>query len=380
MSSSESNPGAQPPETGPRRRRRRALWFAGLALLAVLALIGAAASPWSGGDGGSSATASPFGVAAQAKPSNGADQLPVSVTKVFGSNIDAKTYGELIAAQEDQGVDLEGRMTSDLSPIPPRAFVRPTADYIHYSEGWAAKLATQVPALTSALQSNDRAASRRAWSVAYDDYLHLGAVYLEGPVSDLDQRIDGMPLKLAGASKNPNFTGLHRIELGLWTGADPSSLVRYSVMLEHDARKLQNVLPKVQIEPLDYATRAHEILEDAQRDLMSGTNVRWSGAGVLGTAAGLAATQEVIGTLVPMLQGRDNTLGQVQVWLGRLQKVLTQVRDEHHGSWPSLAQLSTAQHDQVNGTLAGTLGALSLVPGTLETTTLPNIPSIKATK
>jgi high-affinity iron transporter len=355
------------------------LWIGGLVVLALLVVVGAAASPWSD-SGSSSSSTKPFGVAAQAKPSNDSGELPVSVTKVFGSNIDAKTYGELIAAQEDQGVDLQGRMTSDLSPIPPRAFVRPTADYIHYSEGWAAKLAARVPALTSALQSNDRAASQRAWIVAYDDYLHLGAVYLQGPVSDLDQRIDGMPLKLAGAAKDPNFTGLHRIELGLWTGAAPSSLVRYSVMLEQDAQKLQHVLPKVQIDPLDYATRAHEILEDAQRDLMSGMDVRWSGAGVLGTAAGLAATQEVIGTLVPMLQGRDNTLGQVQVWLGRLQKVLAQVRDEHDSNWPSLYQLTTAQHDQVNGTLAGTLGALSLVPGTLETTTLPNIPSIKATK
>jgi len=101
---------------------------------------------------------------------------------------------------------------------------------------------------------------------------------------------------------------------------------------------------------------------------------------VLGTAAGLAATQEVIGTLVPLLQGRENTLGQVQVWLGRLAQVLKQVRDEHHGSWPSLRQLSTAQHDQVNGTLDGTLVALSEVPGTLETTTFPGFPSIKATK
>ena len=133
------------------------------------------------------------------------------------------------------------------------------------------------------------------------------------------------------------------------------------------------------MEPLDYATRAHEILEDAQRDLMSGTDVRWSGAGVLGTAAGLAATREVIGTLTPLLQGRDNTLAQVQSWLLRMQQVLDQVRDAHHGNWPALNQLTTAQHDLVNGTLTGTLVALSLVPGTLETTRLAQIPQLPQT-
>jgi high-affinity iron transporter len=189
-----------------------------------------------------------------------------------------------------------------------------------------------------------------------------------------------MPLALAGAAHDPSFTGLHRIELGLWTGAPVSSLARYAARMRGDVVDLRHAIPTLEVDPLDYATRAHEILEDAQRDLMSGTDVPWSGAGVLGTAAGLAATKEVIGTLVPLLQGRENTLIQVQVWLGRLQSVLTQVRDEHHGTWPSLSQLSTSQHDQVNGTLDGTLAALSEVPGTLETTSVTGFPPIKASK
>ena len=233
--------------------------------------------------------------------------------------------------------------------------------------------------LQAALASGERDRAKQAWSVAYDDYLHLGAVYGLLP-GTLDQRIDGMPEALADAQHDPSFTGLHRIELGLWTGAPVSSLVRYAARMRGDVVDLRRSIPALEVDPLDYATRAHEILEDAQRDFMSGTDVPWSGAGVLGTAAGLAATQEVIGTLVPLLQGRENTLGQVQVWLGRLQSALAQVREQHHGSWPSLSQLTTGQHDQVNGTLAGALGALSEVPGTLETTTFAGFPPIKATK
>ena len=348
-------------------------------LLAVLVVVGAALSPWSGGGKNHPGTTGPFGVAAQAKPDNGDNQLPVSVKKVFGSDIDAKTYGELIAAKEDQGVDLQGHLISDLSPLPPRAFNRPVARYKAYAERWAAKLADQVPSLRAALQSGDRDRAEQAWSVAYDDYLHLGAVYGLLP-GTIDHRIDGMPEALAGAAHNPDFTGLHRIELGLWTGEPVTSLVPFAARMRHDVVDLRRALPGLEVEPLDYATRAHEILEDAQRDLMSGTDVPWSGAGVLGTAAGLAATQEVIGTLVPLMQGRENTLIEVQVWLGRLQKVLTQVRHEHNGTWPSLSHLTTEQHDRLNGTLAGTLGALSEVPGTLETTSVTGFPSIKASK
>ena len=371
--SPSSSSDAPPPRHGRRRYRRPVVWIAGLAGLAVLALIGAALAPWSGGDSKGSTTA--FGVRRLAERSTGTNPLPEHPTKVFGSNIDAKTYGSIIAAQEYQGVDTHGQPTSDLDPISPRAFKAPVAAYRSYAERWSARLAREVPTLKAALASGDRDAAKQAWTDAYDDYLHLGAVYGLLP-GTIDQRIDGMPERLAGAAHDPGFTGLHRIEMGLWTGAAPASLAALATRLQHDVGDLQHVLPGLHVEPLDYATRAHEILEDAQRDLMSGTDVRWSGAGVLGTAAGLAATREVIGTLTPLLQGRDNTLAQVQSWLLRLQQVLDRVRDAHHGSWPALNQLTPIQHDQVNGTLAGTLVALSLVPGTLETTRLPQIPKL----
>src|SRR6202042_2419482 len=98
---------------------------------------------------------------------------------------------------------------------------------------------------------------------------------------------------------------------------------------------LRRTLPSVAISPLDYATRAHEILEDAQRDLMSGSQVPWSQAGVLGTAAGGAAAREVIGTLAPLVQGRENAPGASQNELARLQHVPNAVR-LHDGDWPAL--------------------------------------------
>jgi iron uptake system EfeUOB component EfeO/EfeM len=162
----------------------------------------------------------------------------------------------------------------------------------------------------------------------------------------------------------------------LWTGAPTQSLVPVAAALQRQVVTLRAALATVQIDPLDYTLRAHEILEDAQRDFMSGTEVPWSGAGVLATAAGIAATEEVIGTLTPLLQGRDNTLGLVQSWLIALRSAFDNVRRAHHGTWPSLTELTMAQREQLDGVLAGTLGALSLVPGTLETTPVPVIPSI----
>jgi iron uptake system EfeUOB component EfeO/EfeM len=363
----------------PRPWRRHARLLVGVAVLAVIALIAAALIP--GGGGNSGTPTKPFGVATTAHGAP-AKAGPARITTVFGSTIPAKDYGTKIAQQE-QGIDANGQLASDLSPVAPSAFAGPVAAYRHYAEHWAAKLAADLPALRAALAGGGRSASERAWGVAYSDYLHLGAVYGLLP-GTIDQRIDGMPNTLPGngSSGDPgaSFSGLHRIEYGLWTGASPRSLGRWASQLQRDVVSLRRALPTVEISPLDYATRAHEILEDAQRDLLSGTDVPWSGDGVLGTAAGLAATQEVIGTLTPLLQGRDNTLGEVQSWLPQLQAVLNRLRAAHHGTYPSLGQLSTAQREQLNGAMTGTLGALADVPGTLETADLPVIPKIPGSR
>jgi high-affinity iron transporter len=335
--------------------------------LALLALAAAAVIPGSHTGGAYS-----YGVTRVAARSRVADPLRIRETKVFGSSLSAKSYGTQVAEQEDQGINASGQLTSDLSPIPARAFAAPIAAYRAYAERWASKLAGEVPALATDLRGGRRPAAERTWNAAFADYLHLGAVYGLLPAS-LDQRLAGLPQTLG----DRRFGGLHRIEMGLWTGEPPRSLVPVATALMGAASALRRVLPTVTISPLDYATRAHEILEDAQRDLMSGTEVPWSGAGVLGTEAGVVATKEVISTLAPILDGRDNTLVEVQSWLSQLQGALRSVQ-RRDGSWPALGQLSSTQRERLDGNLAGALGALEQVPGALETAPVPAIPQLPA--
>jgi iron uptake system EfeUOB component EfeO/EfeM len=337
-------------------------------LLAVMALVGAALIP-----GSHSHTGPARAQAGVAAPESGANTLHTHQDTVFGSNISADTYGTLIAERE-QGIDSSGQLASDLDPISPRAFNRPIAAYRRYAERWAISLARAITPLQVALRAGHRGAAQRAWKTAFADYLHLGAVYGLLP-NDLNDQLAAVPSSLG----ERRFAGLHRIEQGLWTGAPPRSLLPATTALATAAARLRRTLPTVAISPLDYATRAHEILEDAQRDLMSGSQVPWSQAGVLGTAAGVAVTREVIGTLAPLLQGRENALGASQNELARLQHVLNSVR-RRDGDWPALTQLSQTEREHVDGSLAGTLAALAEVPGTLETQSVAQIPKIPAPK
>ena len=377
--SSESS--ALPRPGGPGRPSRLLVWIGAVVLLAAAALAAAALIPGSHHSGDDQLARRD--VAAPSAQSGG----PARVKTVVDSTIPAKRYGAKIAQMEN-GVSSSGQLVSDLSPLPVKAFDRPVAEYRVYAERWAATLGRDVRPLTAALRAGNRATARRDWETAFADYLHLGAVYglLPGKLND---DLAGLP----GRIGDPRFVGLHRIEMGLWTDEPVRSLAPLGIRLTHAVARLKAELPTVAVnpkstklrlrrglvavavDPLDYVTRAHEILEDAQRDLMSGADVPWSGEGVLGTAAGVAATREMLSTLAPLMRGRSNAYGTSEYWLARLAHVLQAVR-RPDGSWPTLHQLTPRQLALIDGTLAGTLGALEQVPPTLETKNIPEIPKI----
>ena len=267
---------------------------------------------------------------------------------------------------------------SDLEPLAPSRFERPVAEYRAYSEGEAKQVEAGVDRLRAALAAGDVAAAKRAWLDAYDHYLRLGAAY--GALGALDEAIDGNPGRLPGGTRSPQFTGLHRIEMGLWTGEAPSKLIAPAAYLAAKVKHLQTVVRTIQIDPLTYATRAHEILEDAQRDMLSDVDAPWSGAGLRATFDSLAATEFVVRTLRPLLNGRDSTIEPVETEEARFHQTLEQVRKENGGEWPTLEQVTPEQHARVDGGLGSLLERLSAIPGALETVRTRPVPTIAEQK
>lgn len=267
---------------------------------------------------------------------------------------------------------------SDLERLHPEQFDRPVSEYRAYSERQAKQVRGAVGRLRAALAAGDAGAAKRAWFDAYDHYLRLGAAY--GALGTLDEEIDGNPGRLPGGTHSPEFTGLHRIEMGLWTGESPARLVAPAAYLAGRVDHLQVAVRKIAISPLVYATRAHEILEDAQRDMLSGVDAPWSGAGLRATFDSLAATEVVIGTLRPLLNGRDSTVEPVEVEMARFHEALKRVRKEYGGEWPRLEALTPMQHARIDGELGSLLERLDAVPGALEVKRPKPVPTIAEQK
>jgi iron uptake system EfeUOB component EfeO/EfeM len=362
--------------------RRASIW----ALLplggAIAALIAFTILNGSGGSHATAATHAPWAEYTERAP-HVASQLRLIATP--GNKAAQRSLG-LPPDNDEATSPVKLPAGQGLPPLAPAQFAAPVAAYKGYSEQQLATMQGEVAQLTAALRSGDRARSRGAWRTAFARYLRLGAVYLEGPLADLNEAIDGIPGGVPGGVESAQFTGLHRIEYGLWTGQPPASLARWSTQLSADVRRMRAVLPKVSIDPLDYATRAHEILEDAVRDLLSGTDVPWSAEGVLGTYAGLQATQAVLNTLKPILntttivQGysapEQRSSAAVDADLAGLNGVLRSLAAGNGGVMPTNRQLTQAQTEHLDGAVGQALEGLAQVPGMLETSAAPQTPRI----
>jgi high-affinity iron transporter len=216
---------------------------------------------------------------------------------------------ESAQAVAEQAQQIPGRygLRPELAPLSPATFNRPIARYRRYALRQAASLARAA-----------RAGNLRA---ARDRFLRVGAAY--GGLGRLD---DTITAALA-----------HR---------DTRTLVAA-------AARVPAVIRHAELTPLDYATRAHEILEDAQRDRFD----------VPDTRSALAATREVIGTLRSVLAGRGDALQQVDYRLGQLGRALR-------------APAGRLDRERIQGTLGAALESLALVPGALETSLPPASPRL----
>jgi high-affinity iron transporter len=289
-----------------------------------------------------------------------------------------KVTGGRLTPQQEAAIAMERTKNpgpgADLQPLHAENFTKPVAEYRVYSEGEAKAVQRQVAKLRGALVAGEVAAAKRDWLAAYDHYLRLGAAY--GALGTLDEEIDGNPGRLPGGTGDPHFTGLHRIEMGLWEGEAPARLTGPAAYLAQRVDHLQGAVRRIAISPLVYATRAHEILEDAQRDMLSGVAAPWSGAGLRATADSLAATEFVVKTLKPLLNGRGGAIEPVENELARFRADLERVRREHGGGWPRLQALSQAQHERVDGGLGSLLQRLDDIPGALEVKRSTPVPTI----
>ncbi|MGN6722049.1 MAG: iron uptake transporter permease EfeU [Marmoricola sp.] len=235
--------------------------------------------------------------------------------------------------------------------------------YIAYAQAQLGRLASKMQTLRTTLASGNLAASRAQWLDAQLAWELVGASY--NSFGDPGVAIDGFPSGLPKGVADPKFTGLHRIEYGLFHGQSPTSLVPVADRLLADITSLRKQVAEIASDPVDLTLRAHEILEDAQRDHLSGVDNFGGNAAYPMTWANLQVTRTVWNELATSIKSRNAKLfAQAEQAFDRLEAALAAVRV--NGTWLTPAQASVMQRAQINAALSEALEIAAEEPGLLE--------------
>ncbi|MBE7193614.1 MAG: FTR1 family protein [Gordonia polyisoprenivorans] len=252
-----------------------------------------------------------------------------------------------------------------VKPVTIADLTGPNNAYQAYAAQTLTTLAGDVAALRSAVASGDLAGAQKDWLTAQLDWERVGASY--DSFGDKGQAVDGLPDGLPGGVNDPGFTGLHRVEYGLYHGQGPSQLLPVIDQLTTDIGVVrQNLTTDDEAgDPTNLPIRVHEILEDAQRDHLSGIDDLGSHTAYAATSADTQITRVVLAEVAPLVQARDPGLvATITRGLDTLDAALNTTRTPN--GWQPSDTVTLAQRQQVNAALGAVLQSLSDEPGLLE--------------
>ncbi|PWJ53765.1 high-affinity iron transporter [Quadrisphaera granulorum] len=242
----------------------------------------------------------------------------------------------------------------------------PDAAYQTYAAGQLTQLAAQVATLQADLHRGDLAAARRDWLPPQLTWERVGASY--DSFGDLGAAVDALPDGLPQGVDDPGFTGLRRLEFGLWHGQSAEELLPVADQLAKDVAAAQAHLGDDDLagDPTQLPVRAHEILEDALRDHLTGLDDNGAGARYAMTAADVDVTRTVLSELAPLLDARrPHLVATADAQLDRLDTALAATRTAD-GTWTAPADVPHAQQQAVRASIGAVLETLSAVPDLLE--------------
>jgi high-affinity iron transporter len=240
-------------------------------------------------------------------------------------------------------------------PVSEKDLRGPTDSYTAYVADKLTTLAAQTDTLRAKIDAGDLDGARAAWLPAQLTWERIGASY--GSFDDLGIAIDGLPQGLPGGTGDDGFTGLRRIEFGLWHGHSGAQLSPVAAKLHDDVLALQQKLPGMKADVTDLPRRAHEILEDSLRRHLMGLSDQGAGAAYAETAADVDATNAAIDRLAPVLDARrPELLPKVRAQLAELTEVLQGKKSDG----------PLAERQLVNSRVSAVLETLSAIPTLLE--------------
>jgi high-affinity iron transporter len=252
-----------------------------------------------------------------------------------------------------------------VKPVTLAELTGPDQRYQAYAAAQLHALAQAVAALETDLRHGNSTAAKKDWLTAQLDWERVGASY--DSFGTLGLAVDGLPDGLPDGVSDKGFAGLHRLEYGLWHGQPARTLLPVAETLAKNVTAVQDNLASDDLagDPTQLPIRAHEIIEDALRDHLSGLDNQGSGDAYPMTYADTQIDRVVLGDLADLIDQREPGLvATADGELATLDQALLATRK--NGQWQALSAVSLDQREHADAAIGALLETLASVPDLLE--------------
>jgi high-affinity iron transporter len=258
-----------------------------------------------------------------------------------------------------------GAAPAAIKPVTLGDITPPNKLYQVYAAAQLTDLAKAVTVIETDLRRGNIPQAKKDRLTAQLDWERVGASY--DSFGDLGGAVDGLPDGLPNGVNDTGFTGLHRLEYGLYHGQSAKELLPVTETLAKNVAAVQKNLPTDDEagDPTQLPLRVHEIIEDALRDHLSGIDNEGAGEAYAMTYADTQVDKVVLGEEATLINERQPGLvATANSQLAALDKAL--LATQANGQWQPTAAVSLEQRQDVDAAIGQLLETLAEVPNLLE--------------
>ncbi len=219
--------------------------------------------------------------------------------------------------------------------VSPLDLVQPIADYKIYVSENAEKLVTDTKAFTDAVKAGDIEKAKSLFGstrMSYEAIEPIAELF-----SDLDGSIDSRADDHEKAEKDPEFTGFHRIEYGLFAENSTKDLEPFADKLMADVTELNKRITDLTLPPEKVVGGAAVLMEEVAATKISGEEDRYSHTDLWDFKANFDGSRKIFDLVRPLIEKDDSAfVTKVSGNFDAVDADLVQVQDG--GRLPALRQ------------------------------------------
>ncbi len=202
------------------------------------------------------------------------------------------------AEEEDGTLTVTGKLDSENSPPVEKAI----AGYREYLEESTAELTAATKPFVAAVVAGELAEAKRLYGPARVPYERIEPV--AESFGDLDPRIDARENDVPASE----FEGFHRLEKALWEEGTTKGMAPVAEQLLADVEELEAKVKKVDLQAVQIANGANELLGEVSASKITGEEERYSHIDLFDFEANVEGSQAAFEAVEPLLSATDPKL------------------------------------------------------------------------